>query len=701
MGTVNQPATDVGSRTTAPKRRSGKLKWIVLLGGGLLLLVALVLCLGGGGALAGLGLLSSGSPAKAVLQRVPADAVGVFLVRDVAGLHRAYGTDSWYEQMSDEERELLEEWFDDEADLELDVLRDLADAIQMGGVGGISLAVVDDAGMALAVVPVADGEAACEALEDMARDEGVDLDHRSHGDVDIMVDEDDEVAFAAEGGQLLVVFAEDEGAEDYLEDVLDERLGTAWDADWVTSVRSELGGAWHAMLLVNPDLPRDVREELLDEMDLEVLAPAIDDRLRDIEGLGCKLHVGTGEWTADAFLAVREGTTWLSDALGATKDGLAKHVGGDAVVVSRTAINAEAWLEELLDLPEAGDELRDGMREIRRDIGIDIEDDVVPYLGSPVTQVIFDSESGEMPYSMVVWVPLDEGHDMADVLEDVEDAVREQGGDIDTDRVGDTTWYEMEEDDEQLAWAVTRDHLVYAFGRNRIRDLKKELDSPGSSFLDGLGDATARKALKGKAAAVVYLDVAALVDQFDDDIKDDPDTAPLWPLLDGMAAAVLTLEIDGRLARAHASVTAEDAGGFADAVLEMGGGDGGFGNTPMVLRSKRAEGATNLDAIRTAERAYHAEWDSYTSCTATPREVPGRKPTAFSGGGMTSFHNLGWAADGEVLCRYTVDAVNSAAWRNDRFTARAECDVDGDGDYAIYEATQDRRATLVSDPDVY
>ena len=38
----------------------------------------------------------------------------------------------------------------------------------------------------------------------------------------------------------------------------------------------------------------------------------------------------------------------------------------------------------------------------------------------------------------------------------------------------------------------------------------------------------------------------------------------------------------------------------------------------MQMRAKRAELPTNLDGLRTAEKAYHAEWDAFTTAAATP-----------------------------------------------------------------------------------
>ena len=121
----------------------------------------------------------------------------------------------------------------------------------------------------------------------------------------------------------------------------------------------------------------------------------------------------------------------------------------------------------------------------------------------------------------------------------------------------------------------------------------------------------------------------------------------------------------------------------------------------MQLRAKRSELPTNVDAIRTAEKAYHAEWDSFTSASDTPATLGGRQQVDFTGGGYMSFENLGWVADGKVRCRYRVDAQNRRRSYDDDFVAIAECDLDGDGVYAVYRANRAQKATMITPNDVY
>ena len=95
------------------------------------------------------------------------------------------------------------------------------------------------------------------------------------------------------------------------------------------------------------------------------------------------------------------------------------------------------------------------------------------------------------------------------------------------------------------------------------------------------------------------------------------------------------------------------------------------------LKSKTSEGKVNLAAIRTAEESYLAEFGSYVTAAATPAAwTPRSRKEIFTGGGITSFDQLGWAPEGAVFFQYAVlvDAMNVLAYTTD-----ALADIDGDG----------------------
>jgi type IV pilus assembly protein PilA len=121
----------------------------------------------------------------------------------------------------------------------------------------------------------------------------------------------------------------------------------------------------------------------------------------------------------------------------------------------------------------------------------------------------------------------------------------------------------------------------------------------------------------------------------------------------------------------------------------------------MQLRAKRAELPSNLDGIRTAEKAYHAEWDGFTSAGATPVQVPGRTPVNFDDGSLSMFQNLGWVADGKVRGSYEAVATNNASNVLDDFVATATSDVDGDDEFASYNCNRAEKAGMVTSNNVY
>jgi type IV pilus assembly protein PilA len=121
----------------------------------------------------------------------------------------------------------------------------------------------------------------------------------------------------------------------------------------------------------------------------------------------------------------------------------------------------------------------------------------------------------------------------------------------------------------------------------------------------------------------------------------------------------------------------------------------------MQLRAKRSELPTNVDGIRTAEKAYHHEWDAFTAAGSTPASIPGRVQVQFSGGGLTSFQNLGWTADGKVRGMYSVAASNASAAASDDFTVTGIADVDGDSANSQYTANRAEKATMVTSNNIY
>jgi type IV pilus assembly protein PilA len=107
------------------------------------------------------------------------------------------------------------------------------------------------------------------------------------------------------------------------------------------------------------------------------------------------------------------------------------------------------------------------------------------------------------------------------------------------------------------------------------------------------------------------------------------------------------------------------------------------------LRSKAAEGKTNLAAIRTAQEGYASEFGTYIPSTASPSNLdPGNlsadKQNWQDNGG---FGTVGWAPEGETYYSYAVDAADGSGGGGCpapgtpcvQFTAQGGSDIDDDG----------------------
>ena len=97
--------------------------------------------------------------------------------------------------------------------------------------------------------------------------------------------------------------------------------------------------------------------------------------------------------------------------------------------------------------------------------------------------------------------------------------------------------------------------------------------------------------------------------------------------------------------------------------------------------SRVAEATTNLNAIRTGEESYRAEYDEYKSCDAYPG-VAGTAPPVEGTlweEGNADFRAIGFAADGKV--RYQYKVVTSSP---PTFAVSALGDLDSDGKTCAY-----------------
>ena len=105
--------------------------------------------------------------------------------------------------------------------------------------------------------------------------------------------------------------------------------------------------------------------------------------------------------------------------------------------------------------------------------------------------------------------------------------------------------------------------------------------------------------------------------------------------------------------------------------------------TRIVKRRYRSD----LGAIRSTEVAFFAEWEMWVgNQPLTP--VPDRRgnDTFVEWDTDTRFSILGFAPEGKVPCSYALEGPDWPA-AAEGFTARAECDLDGDGLLSVWKIT--------------
>jgi len=115
----------------------------------------------------------------------------------------------------------------------------------------------------------------------------------------------------------------------------------------------------------------------------------------------------------------------------------------------------------------------------------------------------------------------------------------------------------------------------------------------------------------------------------------------------------------------------------------------------MQYRAQRAEVPTNIDGIRAAAVAYKsAHGRMMTEDIPRPDAFPGSRERPWKAG--TRFDELGWKPEGTVRGSYTISTTTSAEYR-----IKGYCDVDGDGNQAVYTATSMDGAMPQTGPTVY
>ncbi len=115
----------------------------------------------------------------------------------------------------------------------------------------------------------------------------------------------------------------------------------------------------------------------------------------------------------------------------------------------------------------------------------------------------------------------------------------------------------------------------------------------------------------------------------------------------------------------------------------------------MQYRAQRAEVPANLEGIRYAAIGYQSAHGRLISEEIPrPDAFPGQRERPWKAG--SGFDDLGWEPEGKVRGSYAIATTAQGG-----FTVKGFCDVDGNGEQAVFEGTERQPVEPRSDSFVY
>lgn len=504
-----------------------------------------------------------------LLALLPKDTAGFVLVRGLPALALELGEaeglfDAEFRETVDGDvREAIEH-----VEKTLDV-----DLSKVSAVSDIGLDLLRPAGAAMTMIraqpvgslylPATDATKLSLNLRKLVESDGTAVESANVGGNDVFyVSSGEEVAWMPYEDRVLLAISDEEGlARRLLEDTVQQRDVGLGEQTWVQSLRPLVDGSWQAFLGVDPDLPDELMKELPREFRRALREEAFANLWNDLEGFALAVDGGKDNVVIHTRVAAEEGGDLRFDATnGARKDSLGDRIPGTALFAGRMSVDIGKTLELLSKEDEIEEEFEQAVREIRKETGVDVEDDVLAQLGSPVSFAVFESErSARMPLGAAAWVPLKPEHTVGKAIEDFDAALKDERVDVDRDTVGDVQWRRISEDGISVGWGVARDHLVLVFGKNLLDEVAGGMAETKTSYLDGVGEA-ARPALRSEGDTVLYVDTEEVLRALRPQLERDRDFRELLPVLEEIDDALLTATTSTRAADLTLELRSE--GGF-------------------------------------------------------------------------------------------------------------------------------------------
>ena len=376
-------------------------------------------------------------------------------------------------------------------------------------------------------IPVDDEERVTELFENLIENLDAEIEQEEIDGVDGWVFGDEVGAIMDDSHMVMCVPIEPDG--DMLDasiDCLEELIAVEEDDslsqnEHFQAAMNLVEGNWNWLTYTNIEAFRELGEEALEDEwdDLPRDARKFIDDLLD----RAPATVTTAELTREAatIQIVQLLDTELAHQFAQDgSDDLAERIPGDPLLVTRWSLKLHSIWKVFTDWKPIEDEVQDVLDEVEKEIGIDIEDDVIANFAGHFSMVVLESKGrrGPLPVDLVLYAPLEDQKVAIETVETLVDTAKDMNGsdeimrELRENERDDGVLYTLSNSDMSLCFGMLMDHLlVVVSSAQDCEDLVEDIEDGDESFLGELPNDVAKDFTEGPST-YMYLDTQRMVD---------------------------------------------------------------------------------------------------------------------------------------------------------------------------------------------
>lgn len=519
-----------------------------------------------------------GSPSvDELVALVPEDSTAVFLVRGIPKLAMDFNLEEILQTLREENEDFRRELEEAEDELGFDPTD--RQALSEHGFDllaplGASLEVTGDPESpdvrAAFFVPTSDAEALDALIRRMAEQEDETLQDLDLDGTPVTGSADGATQYAFRDDYLVVSVSEtQEGTSQYLKKILDGQSGSVTSAGWYQDQTELLDADWKMLALANLDILDSLGDLIAATQEGNPFAGQMMTQLEDLASVGLAFDLDPDRMAFSYRVTAVDDPTYPFDAaLGDAEDELVTEIPGTALGAMRLAFDAEKTVDLLEEQSPDVQEMLQQAYQAAQGMGVDLENGVIPFLGSPWSLVVLE-DMGQVPVGGAFWLPLEEGHAMGETLATVQGLLTGMDMPVAEDSSGEVTWYTINAGPATGRWGIARDHLVLAFGQQTSPAVASAMADGGESFLDGIERSEIVQGLTEEGDAFVYVDFPAILATVEKAAGEGGIPAQARPFLDNLGVMYGRTDYEPNVGESEIRLFAAQPGGFAE-MLEAG-----------------------------------------------------------------------------------------------------------------------------------